>query len=89
MGITGLVDAGFLTLSELLAKMTCNPADMYHLDAGYLKENGPADIVLFDTEKTWTVKDYASKSENCPFTGWQLKGKVEYTICEGKVVYKA
>lgn len=89
LGITGLVDTGCLTLLELLEKMTCNPADMYHLDAGYLKENGPADIVLFDTEKTWTVEDYASKSENCPFTGWKLKGKVEYTICEGKVVYKA
>lgn len=89
LGITQLVDAGHLNMMELLEKLTCNPADMYHLDAGYLKENGPADIVLFDPEKLWTVKEYASKSDNSPFTGWTLKGEVQYTICNGKVVYEA
>ena len=89
LSITQLVDAGHLTMMELLEKLTCNPANMYHLDAGYLAENGPADIVLFDVNKQWTVKEYASKSNNCPFTGWTLKGEVQYTICSGKVVYEA
>ena len=62
---------------------------MYHLDAGYLAENGPADIVLFDPERMWTVGKFASKSDNTPFTGWNLKGEVRYTICGGKVAYEA
>ena len=89
LGITQLVDTGYLTMMSLLQKMTCNPAGMYHLDAGYLAENGPADIVLFDPEKMWTVGKFASKSDNTPFTGWNLKGEVRYTICGGKVAYEA
>lgn len=88
LGITQLVDAGHLTLKELLAKMTCNPAKMYHLDAGYLAEDGPADIVLFAPDEMITITDFVSKSDNSPFKDWQLKGAVKYTICDGKVVYR-
>ncbi len=88
LGITQLVDTGFLTMMSLLKKMTCNPAKMYGLDAGYLAEGGPADIVLFDAGETWIVTDFASKSDNSPFRGWQLKGVVKYTICGGRVVYQ-
>lgn len=87
LGITQLVETGCMTMMSFLEKLTCNPAKMYHLDAGYLAEDGPADLVLFDAADTWTVGEYASKSANCPFTGWQLKGKIKYTICDGKIVY--
>ena len=87
LGITKLVDEGYLTMKQLLAKMSTNPAAMYHLNAGYLAEGGPADIVLIDAEAQITVGDYASKASNTPFTGWQLKGAVQKTICAGKVVY--
>jgi dihydroorotase len=60
---------------------------MYHLNAGYIAEGGPADLVLVDTAAKVTVGDYASKASNSPFTGWELNGKVEYTICAGKIVY--
>ena len=75
-------------MMSLLEKMTCNPAKMYGLDAGYLAEGGPADIVLFDAGETFTVTEFASKSENSPFRGWQLKGVVKYTVCGGRVVYQ-
>lgn len=88
LGITELVDKNKLTIMSLLEKLTCNPADMYHLDAGYIKEGGPGDLVIFDPEATWTVGNYASKSCNTPFTGWELKGVVRYTVCNGKVVYQ-
>ena len=48
LGITQLVEAGHLTMQQLLAKMSYNPAAMYHLDAGYLGEGGPADLILID-----------------------------------------
>lgn len=88
LGITELVEKGHLDMMTLLEKFTCNPATMYHLDAGYLAEDGPADVVLFDPKATYTVTGFESKSQNSPFLGWELTGKVCYTICAGKVVYK-
>ncbi len=87
LGITELVGEGYLTLKQLLAKMTIHPASMYHLDAGYLAEGGPADIVLIDTAASFTVEEFASKASNSPFVGWELRGKVTATICGGEVVY--
>ncbi len=89
LAITKLVDAGYLTMKQLLKKMSTNPAAMYHLNAGYLAEGGPADIVLIDTAAEVIPGDYASKSSNTPFTGWELKGQVRATICGGRIVYQA
>lgn len=88
LGLEVLVEGGYMTMMSYLEKLTCNPADMYHLDAGYIAEGGPGDLVLFDKDDTWVAGDYASKSDNTPFTGKTLKGVVKYTICGGKVVYK-
>lgn len=88
LGITNLVKPGDLTLAELLEKMTINPARLYGLPAGYLAEGGPADLVLFDEKEVWTVEDkFFSKSNNSPFIGMELTGKIKYTICGGRVVY--
>ena len=88
LGISRLTDKGRLTLSELLACMTVNPARLYHLDAGYLAEGGPADIVLFDAEEAWTPEHFCSKSQNSPFLNQTMKGKVRYTVCSGRIVYE-
>lgn len=88
LGIRELVDKGYLSMMELIEKMSFAPAKLYHLDAGYLKEGGPADLVVFDPKKEWVVKDFASKSVNSPFTGETMPGVVGYTICGGKVVYR-
>ena len=88
LGINRLTDTGRLTLSELLACMTVNPARLYHLDAGYLAEGGPADIVLFDAEEAWTPEHFCSKSQNSPFLNQTMKGRVRYTVCGGEVVYE-
>ena len=88
LGITELTEKGYLTIPELIRLMTYNPAKMYHLDAGYLAEGGPADLVLFDPKAVWTAGEYASKAENTPFTGRALTGRVIFTVCRGKVVYR-
>ena len=67
-----------------------NPAMLYNLNAGRVTEGGPADLVLFDPDKKWTVEDhFYSKANNSPFIGMELTGKVQYTICGGKIVYQA
>ena len=90
LGITNLVKKGHLTMVQLMEKMSYNPARLYHLDCGCLEENGPADLVIFDPEKTWIVKkeEFASKAANSPFIGEELTGKVIYTICKGTIVYE-
>lgn len=88
LAITELVNGGYLTMKSVLEKMSANPAAMYHLDAGYLAEGGPADIILVDTTAAQVFTEYASKSGNSPFTGRQLHGVVMATICDGKVVYQ-
>lgn len=88
LAITQLVEAGYLTMGDLLKRMSTNPANLYHLDAGYLAEGGPADIILIDTAAEFIPQHYASKSMNTPFTGWKLRGRVVRTICGGRIAYE-
>ena len=89
LGITELVEKGYLTLVQLMEKMSLAPARLYGLDAGYLAAGGPADLVLFDPCESWEVTEEAlgSRSKNTPFLGRHVTGRVKYTICQGKVVY--
>lgn len=88
LGITNLVKKGYLTLAELLEKMTWNPAQLYHLPGGSIEKGAPADLVIFDPDEKWTVDSFLSKSSNTPFKGMELYGKIHYTICNGEIVYK-
>ena len=87
LGIRELVEKGYLTMAELLNCMSRRPAEFYHLNAGYLAEGGPADIVIFDSKEKWKAEKFFSKSDNSPFFGETLPGTVYYTICCGKIVY--
>lgn len=87
LGITSLVRKKHLSLMHLLEKMTINPAKLYKLDKGYVKEGAVADLVIFNPDEQWEVKDFDSKSSNSPFIGEKLYGKVKHTICDGKIVY--
>lgn len=89
LGITNLVLAGHLTMPELIAKMTCNPANLYNLDYGTLEVGKCADLVIFNPNETFTVDHFISRSQNSPFLGAKLNGKIYYTICNGKIVYQA
>lgn len=88
LAVTNLVKAGHLSYLKLLEKMCLNPARLYHLECGRIREGGAADIVIFDDAHPFTVREFASKSCNSPFTGTQLLGRVKYTICGGEIVYQ-
>lgn len=88
LGITNLVRAGSLTLSQLISKMTVEPTRLYNLNCARIAIGMPADIVLFNENESWTVEKFESKSNNSPFIGEKLYGRVKYTICAGKIVYK-
>ncbi len=88
LGVRELVNTGVLSMTEFLKKLTVNPAELYHLDAGYVAEGGPADLVIFDPKAKFTYGDYRSKSSNSPFTGQTGPAPVMYTVCGGEIVYR-
>jgi dihydroorotase len=83
-----LVHQGALTMSQLIARMSANPARILGVPGGTLAPGSPADITLIDPNKEWTVDaaQFASRSRNCPFQGWNLKGKAVGTIVGGKII---
>lgn len=89
LGVTKLVEEQGFSHLQLLQCMSTNPAKLYGLNAGTLAVGAPADIVIYHPKKTWKVENYLSKASNSPFTGHELKGMVQYTIVDGRVVYQA
>lgn len=79
-----------LSLSDLLAKMTCNPAEIINFDGGEIKKGARADLVLIDLNHEWEIdsKKFFSKSKNSPFDGFKVKGRAVLTVVAGKIVYK-
>lgn len=89
LSIQKLVLPGFLTMRQMLAKLTCSPASYYGLPGGRLCEGGPADITVFDPDAVWKVtRNFASKSHNSPWIGETLPGVVRYTIVSGRIVFR-
>jgi len=90
VSITELISSGLLNWPGLAKKLTYNPSRILGLDKGTLKEGSAADIIIVDPDKEWTVKrqDFISKSKNSVFIGKKLKGRVDYTILKGKIVFK-
>ena len=88
--LTQFYHNGALTLPEIIAKMTVNPARILNLDKGRISIGSDADLVVFDPNESWVVdaNEFASKGRNTPFNGKTLKGKVKYTIVNGKIIYQ-
>ena len=85
-----LVRLGLLSMRRMIEAMTIAPATNLGLDRGTLKVGMPADVVIFDPDRDWTLDaaSLASKSKNTPFDGWSLKGKVARTIVAGRSVWE-
>jgi dihydroorotase len=102
-GITGLETALGLALrvlhrehgmelAQVIALMSARPAAVIGLkDRGNLRVGSYADVVVFDPAAEWSFAAGASrsKSRNTPFDGALMLGRVQATICEGRVVYRA
>ncbi|MBR2477212.1 MAG: dihydroorotase [Clostridia bacterium] len=89
VGYTYLVEKGYLTLSELIGKMTCAPSDILNIGRGNLGIGAPADIAIFNIDDKYTVDvaKFYSKSKNSPYDGFELKGKLVCSVVGGKTVF--
>jgi dihydroorotase len=84
-----LVHDGVLTLSQLVAAMSTHPASILGVPGGTLAVGSPADVTVIDLNREWTVdaNTFASRSRNCPFNGWALRGRAVMTIVGGRIVW--
>ncbi|WP_170426958.1 dihydroorotase [Ruegeria arenilitoris] len=85
-----LYHAGQLDLPTLFRAMSLNPAKRLGLDSGRLSEGAPADLVLFDPDVPFVLDRFSlkSKSQNTPFDGQRMQGKVTATFVAGQEVYR-
>lgn len=79
-----------LSLLEMLALLTCKPADLLNLAAGRLQKGAAADLVLFDPDRAWKVvaDTFRAKSKNSPFDGRPVQGLTIRTVVDGRTVYQ-
>jgi dihydroorotase len=75
---------------KLVDLMSTRPAKIVKLDRGSLKIGAVADVTVIDPQKTWTidVQKFQSKSRNCPFHGWNVRGRARATIVGGDMKYE-
>ncbi len=86
-----LVLGGYLTPMQMAEKMSYNPARLIPVDRGDIQPGKEADVVIFDPDETYVIdrNTFASKGKNTPFHGRKVTGRVRYTICGGKIIYRA
>ncbi len=79
-----------LDLPTLFRAMALNPAKRLGLGSGRLAEGAPADLVLFDPDNPFVLDRFSlkSKSQNTPFDGQRMQGKVTATYVAGQEVYR-
>ncbi len=89
LGYTELVKGGYLTLSELVEKMSVNPAKVIGIKKGNLGVGMAADIVIVDIDTEYVIdsNEFMSKGKNTPFNGKKVFGRIDKTIVDGKIVY--
>lgn len=80
-----------LPLATVLAKITSQPARILGIRAGAIAEGENADVCLFDPRERWKIEPARLKSQgrNTPFAGYEMQGKVRYTLVEGHIVHEA
>lgn len=90
LAITHLVKPGLLSWSDLVERMSSNPAKVMNLKMGRLKKGFPADITVIDPDMVWQVNinKFKSKSCNSPYNRRRLTGRAIMTIVDGCVVYQ-
>lgn len=88
LAVTNLVKPGHMSLMEVLDRMTVGPCMLYGFHPQGIKQGEIADLVIFNPDEEFVYEKSLSKSENSPFLGSSLYGKIKMTLTDGKIVYR-
>ncbi len=80
-----------VALTDALSRITIHPAQLLGVKMGHLSIGAHADLCVYDPKAIWKVEPAALKSQgkNTPFNGYEMQGKVRYTLLDGQLVYGA
>ncbi len=83
-----LVQNNVISLTNLVEKMSTNPAKILGLNIGIITGR-PADITIIDPDRSHKIDSgkFRSLSRNTPFNGWNMKGKAVLTMVGGKILF--
>ena len=84
-----LVHRDQIELNTLIEKLTAAPAKLLKMNLGSLSTGSPANLVIFDPNREWTVNtsNFESKGKNTPLDSQVLKGKIQKTIYRGEIIF--
>ena len=84
--ITNLVDGGYLTLSQVIEKLSLNPARILNIKQGNIKIGESANLTVIDPDVEWIVDaaKFKSKCKISPFDGKNLRGRALAVVVNGK-----
>jgi dihydroorotase len=87
--VQALVEPGVLSWPQLIEKLTVNPARVLGIDRGTLAPGAVADVTVIDPDGEWTIdpSKFRSKSRNCPFAGWKVRGRANLVLVGGVVKF--
>jgi dihydroorotase len=79
-----------IPLLDALSRITISPAQLLGVKMGHLSIGAHADLCVFDPKAAWKIEPAALKSQgkNTPFNGYEMQGRVRYTLLDGQLVFQ-
>lgn len=89
--VKALIEPGIIDWPKLISLMTEKPAKIIGVDKGTLGKGRQGDVTIIEPNAEYRidVNKFRSKSRNCPYHGWPVKGKVVKTIVGGEIRFDA
>jgi dihydroorotase len=88
--VTALIETGHLTWPQFIEKLTISPARVLGINRGTLKPGAIADVTILDPAAEWVIdpSKFRSKSRNCPYAGWKVRGRAHAVLVAGQLKYE-
>lgn len=88
LAMTNLVHAGHIPLMKLIRLLTIGPAQVMSIALPCLEAGEDANLTIFDPDEWWVFsrKDIYSRSQNTPFLGKELTGRIKSVFVRSHLV---
>jgi dihydroorotase len=83
--------AALATLTSQPARLLGSAVSVSQASLGQLVVGGLADVCVFDPAASWIVRasNLKSQGKHTPFSGYELPGRVRYTLVGGHLAFEA